>query len=81
MFSQDFLYFISALQNAETIPEVHECWNMISSQYPNTKIVIGVEDETYVSIPQGLKINPYDNFEKKAYQKKLLFYEFSLLLE
>lgn len=64
MFSEDFLHFIHKLKNAETTPEVSQCWSTISRQYPDTEIVVGVKDRTYLSRPYCLKTT---SFDEKAY--------------
>ena len=66
MFSDDFRYFLAALHESKISADVYNCWTMISSKYPDTRITIGVENETYLSIPQSLKFNSFDN---KAYLK------------
>ena len=83
MFSDNFRYFIAALRESKTTFEVYDCWKMISSEYPDTKITIGVSSKTDLSIPKSLKSDPVDNkaFLRSYYSTDSLYFLNSELLE
>ena len=64
---KDFLYFILALRHTKKTSEVDRCWQMISSQYPDTRVTISVNDETFLTIPQCLNCSLISSlFDNKA---------------
>lgn len=74
MFDREFINFIYHLQHTQEAYEVYNEYKLIYAKYPNTKVILGVSDETDIFIPPGLKINFENIYLRSYYSSEKLFF-------
>lgn len=74
MFNQEFRNFVYYLQHSKNTDEVYNEYKLISVKYPNTKVVISVDNETNIFISPVLKINFENIYLRSYYSSEKLFF-------